>query len=142
MKTTLVAKAFTTSILTALLTLLLGASTAHAEPPPALPLPMLAHVEIGGAEHAVFISPDGDGGSLDIDVPGQTLTKVKVRLTRRGPATVPGVAFEVMHVGTDKSAFTARGEIALPLPGKSVLVARIPQKGKSLDVLLSLTPAR
>jgi hypothetical protein len=134
-----------TLVVSLLTALLLTASSARADSPaPSLPqpLPMLAHVEIGGAEHAVFISPDGDGGALEVDVPGQTTTRVKVRLTRRGPATLPGVAFEVMHVGTDKASFTARGEIALPTPGKPVLVARVPQKGKSLDILLSLTPAR
>ncbi len=126
------------------LPVLLYASIAHADAPPA---PMLAHVELVegklSTDHAVFIAPDSGGGELDVDTPGQLVTKVKVRMIQRG-ASAPEIEFEVVRTSIHKTSpqlsFGAKGQIAAPPPGKKVLVARVPHNGATVDILLSLTP--
>jgi hypothetical protein len=116
-----------------------GASAESAAPP----APVVAHLEIvtpqRTAEHAVSIAPDGDTGSVDVDGPGHSLTRVQLRMHTRGAT---GVSFEVRHVGEDKAAWSARGDVPPPPPGKKVVVARVPQAGGDIELRLSLTPAR
>jgi hypothetical protein len=109
-----------------------------------VPSPMLAHVELvegkQRTDYAVFIAPDGNGGELKVDAPGQLTTKVDLGM-RRGPSG-PELAFSIEHLSPDKSSYTARGEIALPPPGKKVVVARVPRGESSVEVVVSLTAAR
>ena len=107
-----------------------------------LPQPALVHVEISdgkrATDYAIYIAPDGEG-MLDVGA-GPEVTKVKLRVIRRGPGAAPVLEFEVNHSGANHLGYTARGEIAPPKPGKRVLIARVPQPSGAIDLLLSIAP--
>jgi hypothetical protein len=106
--------------------------------------PALAHLEIVDGktkiDHAVFLSPDGEG-ALDVEGPVPALTQMKLRLIRARDNQVE-LAFEVKHIGADKFSFSARGEVTPPPFGKKVLIAHVPEGSTSVDLYLTLQPAR
>ncbi|HZS36279.1 MAG TPA: hypothetical protein VFF06_05605 [Polyangia bacterium] len=117
---------------------------ARADAQPAL-APALAHVEIaetqGGQravdDHAVFVTPSGEPGEVVVNQPGGQQTRLKLRLVTHG---APGVSFEIERVASDRTSYTAKGEIALPPPGKKVLLARVPRASGPVEIWLSLAP--
>lgn len=121
-----------------------SASAARADAPPAL-APSLAQLEIaetqGSArasdELAVFVTPSGEPGELDVSQPGGLQTRIKLRLITHG---APAVAFNVERVGADHASFAAKGEIALPPAGKKVLLARVPRPTGAVELWLTLAP--
>jgi hypothetical protein len=124
------------------LAVLFVAGAARAEAPASL----LVHVEISdgegharsSADHAVFIA-DSEWGELHADSPGAASTHVKLRVVDR-PAG-PTLLFDVQHVDADKASYSARGSIALPPPGRRVVVARVPRRGGDAEIALSIAPA-
>jgi hypothetical protein len=104
--------------------------------------PVLAHLEVvegkSVQDHVVGVAPSSEG-LLDVDTAGPNVTRVRLRYLqpRDGAAEL---AYEVKHVGADKSSWAAAGEVTPPAPGKRVLVARVPQPTGAVELYLTLVP--
>jgi hypothetical protein len=107
--------------------------------------PVLAHLEVVEAksisDHVVGVAPSSEG-MLDVDTPSQSgsmVTRVRLRYLQAKDGT-PELAYEVKHVGADKSSWAASGEVTPPPPGKRMLVARVPQPSGAVELYLTLVP--
>jgi len=116
----------------------LTATHAHAEPTQ----PVLAHLEVvegkSVSDHVVGVAPSSEG-LLDVDSAGPQVTRVRLRYLA-GKDGAPELAYEVKHVGADKSSWAAVGEVPPPPPGKRTLVARVPQPSGNVELYLTLVP--
>jgi hypothetical protein len=119
----------------------LALSAAHASAAEPV-VPVLAHLEVVEGkqvyDHVVGVAPSSEG-LLDVDTPGPMVTRVRLRYLQ-GKDGAPELAYEVKHTGADKSSWAAAGEVTPPMPGKRMLVARVPQQSGAVELYLTLVP--